>query len=160
MNQEIFTAVRKGNLNQLRLLLLQDDINQLNDLSQSLLHEAISSRQDEIALELIAKGIGLEIQDKEGKTALSYAAAHQNQVVAKALVDKGAALDVPDRHGNSPLWCAMQSSRSNYHLFEMLLKTGADPSMKNKVNRSVIDFANQTNNVMLRELIDNASKKY
>ena len=159
MNQEIFTAVRKGDLNKVRMLLSQDDVNQLNDLNQSLLHEAISSRQDEIALALIGKGISLEIQDKEGKTALSYAAAHQNQAVAKAIVDVGAAIDIPDRYGNSPLWFAMQSSRADYHLFEMLLKAGADPSLKNKVNRSVIDFANQTNNDVLRGLIDNAARK-
>ena len=156
MSEAQFIAARNGNLSELASLITANNINDRSHDGYSLLHDAIAFRHDSVANWLIEHGIDVNISDNEGKTALSYAATYQNHEIADQLIKAGANLNAVDRFGNIPLWNALQSSRKDYMLFGFLLKVGADPGIKNKAGRSVVDFATQTNNEHLLEVI----KKY
>lgn len=159
MTTSAFSAVRCGDLTQLQQALGTTDINQQDSSGLSLLHQAISSRNDDAALLLLGKGIDVEIQDKQGRSALHYAATFQNRRLVEALLDAGANLEGRDAHGNSALWAAIQSSRKDYDLVELFIAKGANPVQKNNAGRSPRDFASQTGNQALVAILDKGTSQ-
>ncbi|MDR2214453.1 MAG: ankyrin repeat domain-containing protein [Nevskiaceae bacterium] len=156
MTADIFSVVRKGDLGQLKAFVSSDNINGRDESGSSLLHVAIAFRHDDAALYLISSGIELNAQSKDGKTALSYAAVYQNEPVARMLIERGADINLADNFGNGPLWHALQSSRKDYNLFECILNSGADPTVKNKVGKSVADAVNSRGDETLLSLLKRA----
>jgi ankyrin repeat protein len=153
MKENFFELVRKGILD---VNALPDEhINQRSDSGSgaTLLQEAIASRQDAIALALIERGIDLDAQDNEKRTALFFAATYQNKVVTEALINAGATINIADRHGNGPLWAALLSSRKDYDLFEYILSKGGDPFSKNTYGKSCADFARKDHIQMLLDIL-------
>ncbi|MDR1911190.1 MAG: ankyrin repeat domain-containing protein [Helicobacteraceae bacterium] len=143
MKENLFELVRKGDIGVIDRL-TSENINQRSDIigsESTLLHEAIASGQDLIALELIKRGIDLNAQNKEKRTALFYAATYQNRIVAQAIIKAGADINLTDRHGNNALWAALLSSRKDYDLFEYILSAGGDINSKNIYGRSAADMA-------------------
>jgi ankyrin repeat protein len=154
MEENFFQLVRKGILDVNALS--NEHINQRSDFGSgaTLLHEAIASRRDAIALSLIQRGIDLDAQDNEKRTALFFAATYQNKAVAEALINAGADINIADRHGNGPLWAALLSSRKDYNLFEYILSKGGDPFSKNIYGESCVDFARKNNIQMLLDILE------
>ncbi|KAI1416004.1 hypothetical protein F5Y13DRAFT_186857 [Hypoxylon sp. FL1857] len=95
----LIAAVEEGLLNNVNFLLRQEGIalDYVDDEGKSALMRA--ARQGHIAIveELIGRGANLDLQDKEGLSALTYA---ENDVVAALLLLHGAKTDIAD--GNRP----------------------------------------------------------
>ncbi|MGL9760868.1 MAG: ankyrin repeat domain-containing protein [Wolbachia sp.] len=61
----------------------------------------------------------VDLQDKEGKTSLHYAAENEYTQIAEALLKKGADVNVQDKDGRTPLYYAVyythgEQPRLNY----------------------------------------------
>jgi len=77
--------------------------------------------------------------NKTGWTPLHYAASNGRLVAMNLLLDHHAYIDAPSPNGTTPLMmAAMYGSPS---AVKLLLEAGADPTIKNELGLSAIDFA-------------------
>ena len=74
--------------------------------------------------ELIQAGADVRVQDKEGKTALAFAACHHRPEVLDVLVKAGGLRNVRDKQGITPLMYA--ALYHNQKVLTSLIKAGAD----------------------------------
>jgi len=125
------------------------NINAVGEYGRSLLHEAIACRKADVAKTLIAKDVLLNLQDSKAQTALHYAAVYSMFETAKLIVEKGGDLNISDEYGNDPLWTSALAAKGDYRLVGFLIANGANPKHKNNVDKSVLDFAKQSNNLEL-----------
>lgn len=124
----------------------EGDINFTDVDGQSLLHAAVTENVPAtIAAELIARGIDVNRQDSEGRTALAYAATLKRGDVADLILAAGGRVDIADRHGNQPLWYAVHSQLGNHDLIQALVRHGADPHHRNRYGKSPMSLAQLLN---------------
>jgi ankyrin repeat protein len=151
MNEELFAQIRQGNLQVDNLN--EEQLQSVSQFGDSLLIEAITARNDSLAIALIKKGVNLNFVNKKNKTALSIAAEYQNFNVAKALVDAGADVNIPDKFGNNALWVSMASTKSDCELFSYILSHGGNPLAKNKMGLSCVGIAKKNNRKLFLEIL-------
>ena len=110
-----------------------------DNMGRNALHYAIVDHKTDEAKQLILSGnIDLNAQDKNGYTALHFAAQYKNVDIARLLIEKGAKPESVDNWGNTPLWRALGSSGENLQIIDMLLSSGIDPTTENESGVSVI----------------------
>jgi len=91
-----------------------DDINSVDCNKLSFLHEAISSNREDIAEDLLERGININIQDVNKNTAVSYAAANKKWKMLDIMLDYGVDLNIKLRLGYSLLWNVIFASSCKY----------------------------------------------
>ncbi|MFU2315811.1 ankyrin repeat domain-containing protein [Rahnella sp. PCH160] len=149
---EIFNAIRNQDVEKFKLLCKVSNMNCVNVLGQSFLHIAISSKVPEILDILMQLGISLKILDNNGKSALHYAATHQDLVSTNILidlVDKNAI----DKNGNTALFDAYVSSKKDWNLVKKMIALGCDPYVENKFGNSVAKIVNESRNKVVLDTI-------
>jgi len=114
---------------------------------------AIAYERSQHAEQLILRGINLDLQDKDGKTPLHYAAIHKQLHTAQLLVKRGADQSICDKYGNAALWCAVFNARGQYELVQLYVSAGGMATHKNKSGRSPLDFAKQIGDTKLQEVL-------
>jgi hypothetical protein len=78
--------------------------------------------------ELIARGAGINAQDQQGWTALTYAVVREREEATKILLNAGANPDIRDRGGRTPFWWA--AYKCQYGIGVALVAAGADVNTK------------------------------
>ncbi len=153
--KNIFSVVRNGQYDQYLKSIKGVDINCRNEYGQNLLQEAISSGRDDIAVDLVDRGIDVNQQDCKGLTPLHYCAQYLNVHIAELLLKNEADVNATDAYGNNPLWTAVFNADGDYRVVELFVKNGADAQYKNKANRSPLDIARQIEDAdMIKILLD------
>ncbi len=119
------------------------------------LNAEVRSAQDESPLMLAAlHGLLAECQgliekgadvNKPGWAPLHYAATNGHLAVMQLLIDENAYLDAESPNGSTPLMMAAHYGTPS--AAKLLLESGADPTLKNNLGLSAIDFAHQANRV-------------
>lgn len=109
----------------------------------------VRNAQDESPLMLAALGGYLDIctqliekdadVNKPGWTPLHYAATNSHLPVMQLLLDQHAYIDAASPNGTTPLM--MAAMYGNASAVKLLLESGADPTLKNDLGLSAIDFA-------------------
>jgi len=136
-----------------------------NVVSTLLAHPDINVEQrnlkDESALMLAALDGNLELCEtlinmdadinKPGWTPLHYAATNSRLDVMRLLLDKFAYIDAASPNGSTPLMMAAMYGNSS--AVKLLLEAGADPTIKNQLGLTAIDFAQQVKRVESAEII-------
>lgn len=151
-NDALLNAIMKDDfanyLSTISAVNINDEIDSAN-----LLEIAISYGANDIALDLISRGIDINHRGKNGMTPLHVCAWYYNQFdcieLAESLVSLSENIDFTDDYGNTPLWYATHFSSllkfidnpSRYNLVQLLVSKGANPFHTNNVNRSPYDFA-------------------
>ncbi|CAL61573.1 conserved hypothetical protein; putative exported protein and Ankyrin repeat domains [Herminiimonas arsenicoxydans] len=82
--------------------------------------------------------------NKSGWTPLHYAAASGNDEIVKMLLDKAAVLDAPSPNKTTPIMMAARGG--HIYVVKTLLDAGADATLKNDAGMTAIDFARQNGN--------------
>ncbi|MBX3287743.1 MAG: ankyrin repeat domain-containing protein [Acidobacteria bacterium] len=154
---DVFQEVRAGDLEVYNKFIDNIDINIVNERGGNLLHAAISYRRNDIALDLIRRGIDINHQGVNGATALQYALELKQQDMAVAIIEAGADVNIRDSHGNNALWTAVFNARGNYEMVELILKNGGDAFTKNNAGRSPLDFAVQIGDKDLVSLLESSN---
>jgi len=104
--------------------------------------------QAQIARKLIARGADV---NKTGWTPLHYAATNGHVDIMQMLLDENAYIDAESPNGTTPLMmAAMYGSPA---AVKLLLDAGADPTLKNQLKLTALDFANRGNRKDAAELI-------
>ena len=104
-----------------------------------------------LATELIAKDADV---NKTGWTPLHYAASStqgEQLAVAKLLLENAAYIDAASPNGSTPLM--MAAMYGNTATLKLLLEEGADPTLKNQLGLTAVDFAQRADRKDMVELI-------
>lgn len=121
----------------------------------------IRTRQDESPLMMACLKGHLEIArklidrdadvNKTGWTPLHYAATNGHVEIIELLLEQHAYIDAESPNGTTPLMMAAHYGSSA--AVKLLLESGADPSLRNQLGLTAIDFANRAGRQDSAELI-------
>jgi hypothetical protein len=103
---------------------------------------------EEIARQLIARGADV---NKTGWTPLHYAATNGHVQIMQMLLDQSAYIDAESPNGTTPLM--MAAMYGTPAAVKLLIDEGADPTLKNQLGLTALDFANGRNRRDSAELI-------
>jgi ankyrin repeat protein len=92
---------------------------------------AVIDRDVSLVKQLLLSGIATTFADREGWTALHFAAQNNDPEIADLLLTYGALLESRDRFGNTPLFRAVFSYRGGADCISVLLEAGANPDLMN-----------------------------
>ncbi|XP_063923595.1 uncharacterized protein LOC135137792 isoform X2 [Zophobas morio] len=125
------------------LLDFEASINSTDKNNKNALHYASESRQNnrDIIQLLIDKGIDVNIQNKNGTTALNLACLTGVNQNAKILLDKGASIDSMDKNNKNALHYASESQQNNQDIIQLLIGKGIDVNAQNKNGTTALQLA-------------------
>jgi uncharacterized protein len=89
--------------------------------------------------------------NKTGWTPLHYAATNGHLAIIQLLLDEHAYIDAESPNGSTPLM--MAAHYGTPAAVKLLLEAGADPSLRNQLGLTAIDFANRANRKESADLI-------
>ena len=104
--------------------------------------------QLELARQLIERGADV---NKPGWAPLHYAATNGHLEIMEMLLDQNAYIDAESPNGSTPLM--MAALYGTTAAVKLLLDAGADPTIRNQIGLSAIDFAYRANRTDSAELI-------
>lgn len=106
------------------------------------------------ARKLINKGASANARNMlSGRTVLHEAVIWESLGIVNLLLTNGANINEICDGGYTALHYAVWQEKKE--IVELLLKSGADTRIKNKLNLTASDFAEQKNNLEIKELINN-----
>jgi ankyrin repeat protein len=130
------------------------DVNEANASDETPLMYLAIQGQTERARKLIARGAKV---NRLGWTPLHYAASRGKMDVARLLIADKAIINAVGPDGTSPLMMAGLSGSEE--MTQLLLKAGADPTMRNLQGLSAADWAKSAKNDSLAAQLQQASDK-
>lgn len=146
----LVVSVRDSSLKAMAVLLAwpktKVEVRTLNDESPLML--AALKGLTEICQQLIELGADV---NKPGWTPLHYAASNGHLSVMALLLDHHAYIDAASPNGTTPLM--MAARYGSFAAAKLLLEAGADPSLKNDLGLSAVDFARVVDRSDVIELI-------
>lgn len=129
------------------------DINAKTKFGKTPLSASVTYSHREIVELLLDNGADLNSVDKHGYTSLHIAAYQNKKDIAKILINRGANIDIKDKDGQTPLhYAAIINSKD---MIMLLLEFGACKNIINNDNHTAADLAEQKNNFVIKELINN-----
>lgn len=134
---------RDGNTDLAKLVVqLGADVSKPDARNRAPLMVASGFGKFEIVDLLLAKGVQVNAKDIQGRTALMYAAGHNemtnNTQVIERLIAEGANIEVKDEDGRIALMYAV--ARCNLDEVEFLLEKGADPLATDSDGRTIFEL--------------------
>lgn len=120
----------------------------------SLLRIAVASGAEEIALDLVSRGIEIDQPNRKGTTELQNAFMQGFWELGRRLIERGASLEHFDWYGNNALWYASTHPRPDYELVRLLVEKGSDVSTKNRAGRSPLDAAKERGDSRMVEMLE------
>jgi ankyrin repeat protein len=120
--------------------------------SRSALIWATFYRNNGLLTWLINNQADINQQDRDGYSALHFAAQEKNEEAAKLLLAAGAMIDIVDVHGNTPLWTAVFSARGDTRLIKLYVQAGANLNRVNNYQKTPIELAKTIANIDLEVL--------
>jgi len=136
------------------------DPDELDECGATPLCAAIAERRADISMLLLELGADASVQDIDGSTALHWAVENRLPSVLESLLKKCPdAVSISDKHGNQPLWTAAFNARGNYEMVECLLRFGADPHHRNKVELTPLDIPKRMKEPALLELLESFGRR-
>jgi ankyrin repeat protein len=157
---DILSAAEKGDLQKIKTLYTKNPalVNAKDsDFSRTVLMRAAENGYRDITEFLLSKGVSVDLKDKDGMTALIYAAMWNQISVVEILIAKGAAVNIKDKAGMTPLHYA--ASNGHRETVEYLLLKGADISAKDKSGKTPLKWANDGSFSEIAELLKNKGAK-
>jgi uncharacterized protein len=115
------------------------DINATGPFKETALMLMVTRGDKELVGQLLAKGATV---NKDGWTALHYAASGGDLQIVKMLLDKGAAIDSLSPNKTTPLMMAARARQTL--VVKQLLGFGANPTLSNEAGLSAADYLDRS----------------
>ena len=131
LSPEVTSAVHRRDYPALEQLVTDTNLNLPDSGGRSVLSLVVNHGDETLLQWLLAKGPALDQQDRNGWTALHFAAQAYAVDMAALLLAAGTQVDVPDAYGNTALWRAAFESRGQGAMLKLLLAHGANPNQPN-----------------------------
>lgn len=130
-----------------KLLHSKVDLNHADAQGRTLLMEVVLEKRADLAKLLLAHGVDAKAADKDGATALHFAAQAHLPELVQLLLEK-APVDPKDHLGNTPLFRALSNFRgeANGDAIWALMLAGADKTIKNTHGVSPEDLSKGVSN--------------
>ena len=144
----LYVAACDGDLSKTKkLLMLGANVNATDDRGYSplMMAEACTTRpgRPELVELLIANGAAVDLQARDGRTALMYAAKNGDARAVKALLKSGASVNIADNEGETALMNAVRFSCDEDPI-RALLSAGADLTARDHKGRNALSNACMT----------------
>ncbi|KAM5179841.1 M-phase phosphoprotein 8 [Mantella aurantiaca] len=133
------------------------NLDQEDSSGMTLVMIAAAAGQDDILRILIRKGAKINARQKNGTTALIHAAEKNYLTTVSMLLEAGAFVNLQQATGETALMKACK--KGNYDIARLLIEQGADCNVLSKHQGNALQFAKQSNNVLLFELINGHLEK-
>lgn len=148
---ELFDAISRGNLDDVKILATKININVSSDARQGKtpLMWAIQHGKIAIVEWMFTQGANLNAQDKTKKTALHIATTQDDDIAARALLEHGALVDIQNKDRQTALHLAIK--KQSTALVHLLMEFGANPTILDKNKRSPLKLAEKLNK---QEILD------
>ncbi|KAM4795459.1 M-phase phosphoprotein 8 isoform 2-T2 [Rhinophrynus dorsalis] len=127
------------------------NLDQEDSSGMTLVMLAAAAGQDDLLRLLIKKGAKINARQKNGTTALIHAAEKNHLTTVALLLEAGAYVNMQQATGETALMKACK--RGNSDIVRLLIEHGADCNVLSKHQGSALQFAKQSNNVLLFELL-------
>ena len=152
-NTGLFLALRDGSLKAAKALVdwPKTNVETRTAQDESPLMMAALKGQTELARKLIERNADV---NKTGWTPLHYAATNGHLAIIELLLENHAYIDAESPNGTTPLM--MAAHYGTPAAVKLLLDAGADPSLKNQLGLSAVDFAMRANRQDAADLIAGA----
>ncbi len=130
LNKSLVAAARTGNLSRVKQLV--NDGADINAVTEGFLPlvEAINNKHTQTAEYIITKGALVNLQDKDGDTALIVAALRGNMEILLLLKKQGADFNIQNKTGKTALMYGVYGKHSE--IVRYLLENGANPILRDK----------------------------
>lgn len=135
-------------------LIEQTDLEIKDKDGASLLRIAVAYGAEDIALDLVSRGVEIDQLTKSGMTELQTAFWRGFWHLGRKLIERGASLEHFDSNGNNALWYAVTHPRPDYELIEQLVNAGSDVQTKNRAGRSPLDAAQQIGDSRMIKILE------
>lgn len=138
----LYLALRDGSLKAARVLIdwPKTDVDKRTSKDETPLMMACLRGQIDIARQLIAREADV---NKTGWTPLHYAATKGDLAIIELLLEHDAYIDAESPNGTTPLMMAAHYGTPG--AVKLLLASGADPTLKNQLGLTALDFAYRGN---------------
>ncbi|GAB3758651.1 ankyrin repeat domain-containing protein [Ramlibacter monticola] len=152
-NHGLFLAVRDGSLKAAAALIAwpQTKVEWRSPKDESPLMMASLKGQTDIVRKLVARDADV---NKTGWAPLHYAATNGHLEIMQILLDEHAYIDAESPNKSTPLMMAAKYGTPS--AVKLLLEAGADPTLRNELGLTALDFAQQANRRDAVELISAA----
>ncbi len=90
---------------------------------------------------LVSRGADVNVPDRDGGTALTFASKSGHLEIVRLLVEHGADLNARDHEGDTPVMCAINGKSAG--IINFLISRGADLTIMNKHNKTALDLASE-----------------
>lgn len=143
---ELFDAISRGNLDDVKLLATKINLNITSDGRQNKtpLIWAVQHGQIAIVEWLLTQGVNINTPDKTKSTALHNATQQDDDICARLLLEKGALVDVQNKQKQTALHLAVK--KQSIALVNLFMEFGANPTILDNNKRSPIKLAEKLNN--------------
>ena len=136
------------------------NLNYTDDNDRSFLHTAVSQRKTDIAIDLMRRGIDVNLQDVNGYTAAQFAVSDKQWEILMEILKYHPDVNLKDwRYGNSLLLDIVQyKNETSNQIAKELLKMGANPYAQNRNGLCPLDIVVQLENQELIEAFQQIAK--
>jgi len=149
--QKFWKAVDAGDLEAIKSLLVEIDINIQNGEGDTPLHTAVKNDYPEVTKFLIENGADLNFANIVGQSPLHLSAGLGNLELTKILVEAGATLDIRDLSGQSPFHLAAWNQ--NFELVTYLIEKGPDINAQDSNGKTSLHWAALLGNQEIADLL-------
>ncbi|XP_053564508.1 M-phase phosphoprotein 8 [Bombina bombina] len=153
-NNALKDAIKNGDYLTVKFALNSTEeynLDQEDSSGMTLMMMAAAAGQDDLLRLLIKKGAKINARQKNGTTALIHAAEKNHLTTVALLLEAGAYVNVQQASGETALIKACK--KGNWEIARLLLEHGADCNVLSKHQGSAVQFAKQSNNVVLYESV-------
>lgn len=139
----IRSEIQDGNFEIVKAILSEFGIDATDGDGRTTLINAVIENRLDFVVWLVENGANVNVQDRNGFSALHFTGQNRLVEISKFLLESGADPDLVDAHGNPPLWTAVFNSKmpdDDQGVVVNLMKFGANPNLKNRHGRSVAEL--------------------